>query len=297
MADATNVELLAAYFTLAGDVYPFSPHGTVSPFPFRDRVEVAAKAGWKGIGLLLADARATAAKIGLPEMKRILAANGIRHVELELLIDWYLDGDRRVQSDKLRAEILQMAGTLGARAVKVSGGRGADPTKPLPHELIPDVPRMIEGFVGLCRDAADHGTGIVMEITPFSNVPTIALGRAVVEGADQPNGGLLLDIWHIVRGGNSFEDVAKIPARFIGAIELDDADAHLGDRSIWDDTIHHRKLPGDGGLNVKAFIKAVQAAGYSGPWGVEILSERHRKLPLEEMARTAFQSTMAQFQT
>ena len=33
-----NIELIAAYFTVAGDVYPFGP-SQISPFPFRDRVE------------------------------------------------------------------------------------------------------------------------------------------------------------------------------------------------------------------------------------------------------------------
>ena len=48
---ADNIELIAAYFTLAGDVYPFGPT-QISPFPFRDRVEAAARAGWNGIGLI-----------------------------------------------------------------------------------------------------------------------------------------------------------------------------------------------------------------------------------------------------
>ncbi len=46
---AENIELIAAYFTLAGDAYPFGPT-QISPFPFRDRVEAAARAGWKGMG-------------------------------------------------------------------------------------------------------------------------------------------------------------------------------------------------------------------------------------------------------
>jgi sugar phosphate isomerase/epimerase len=296
MKNSPDIELLAAYFTLAGNVYPFSAQGILSPFPFRDRVEAAAKAGWKGMGFLFADAAATASDIGLPDMRRILKDNGIKHVELELLIDWYLDGERRVRSNQMRNNILQMAEQLGARAVKVSGGRGADPTNPQPHELVADVPRMIEGFRGLCRDAAAHGTSIVMELTPFSNVPTIALGRAIMEGADQENGGLLLDIWHIVRGGNSFDEIPKIPARFIGAIELDDADAELsGERTIWEDTIHYRSLPGEGGLRVPAFIRAVQKTGYTGPWGVEILSKSFRTLPLDVAAQRAFDATMAQF--
>ena len=77
---AENIELTAAYYTLAGDVYPFGPTH-VSPFPFRDRVEAAARAGWKGIGLIIFDA--TAAKIGHAEMTRILHANDMKYVELE----------------------------------------------------------------------------------------------------------------------------------------------------------------------------------------------------------------------
>jgi sugar phosphate isomerase/epimerase len=54
-------------------------------------------------------------------------------------------------------------------------------------------------------------------------------------------------------------------------------------------------LPGEGGLNPKAFIRGVRSAGYQGPWGVEILSETFRKLPLAEMAERSFKATMAQF--
>jgi hypothetical protein len=46
---------------------------------------------------------------------------------------------------------------------------------PRPEELLPDVQRMQEAFVGLCRDAAAHGTAVVLEIMPFSNVRTLGL--------------------------------------------------------------------------------------------------------------------------
>ena len=88
-----DVELLAAYFTLSGDVFPLGPT-EISPFPFRDRVEAAARAGYRGIGLHHADTMHTASKIGLPEMKRILDGNGIKHVELEFLLDWFDDAPR-----------------------------------------------------------------------------------------------------------------------------------------------------------------------------------------------------------
>jgi sugar phosphate isomerase/epimerase len=288
-----DVELIAAYFTLSGDVYPFAPT-QISPFPFRDRVEAAARAGWKGFGMIADDVEATAAKIGYGEMKSILAANAMKYVELEFLVDWHAQGERRKRSDEQRQRLLKIADTFGARNIKVGPGLGEDVDHPRPEELVPDIPRMRDAFGELCRDAARFGTAIVLEIMPFGNVRTIAEGRAIVEGANQPNGALLLDIWHLARGGIDYREIRTIPQLFVGSIELDDADKEVVD-TLWHDTIHCRRLPGKGSLNPRAFIAEVRSAGYRGPWGVEILSESFRKLPLAEMAKQAFQATMLQF--
>jgi len=288
-------DLLAAYFTLAGDVYPFGPT-EISPFAFRDRVEAAARAGWKGIGLIHADIRHTAANSSLREMRSILDDNGITWVELEYLADWFRDDERRAASDQFRHEILEMAEILKARNVKVAPGLGRNIAAPTDEELRPDIGRMAEAFAGVCQDAARHGVNIAMEIMPFSNVASIATGRAIVEMANQPNGGLLLDIWHLARGHQALESIREIPARFIQSVELDDAPAQMAAPTLWEDTIHERRLPGQGELPVRAFIETVRSSGFDSVWSVEILSREFRKWPLDEMARRAFAATAAQFQ-
>jgi sugar phosphate isomerase/epimerase len=154
---------------------------------------------------------------------------------------------------------------------------------------------MRDAFAQLCREAAEYGTGLMLEIMPWSNVRTVETALGIVEGAAQPNGGILVDIWHFARGGIDYNDVSKIPVQYIRGAELDDADEQVAG-SLWEDTIHHRRLCGEGDLDPPAFIKAVQAAGYRGYYGVEILSEKHRKLPLDEMARRSFDTTMEQFE-
>ena len=119
---------------------------------------------------------------------------------------------------------------------------------------------------------------------------------ALSSRANQPNGFLLIDIWHLARGAIDYKEIGKIPQRFIGSIEVDDADKEVAG-SLWDDTIFRRRLPGEGVLDVPAFLKAVLSAGYKGPWGVEILSETFRRLPLAEMAKRSFDATMNQFKT
>ncbi len=293
MTAKPEIELLAAYFTLAGDVFPFGPT-EISPFPFELRVEAAAEAGWKGLGLVHADLQATAARLGLAGMRRVLDAHGMKYLELEFLVDWFRDGDRRARSDAMRREVLEMAGELGARDLKVAPGLGVDIGHPTEEDLVPDLPRMTDEFARLCQEAAQHGTSIVLEIMPFSNVRTLEVGRAIVEGADQPNGGLLLDTWHMGRGAIDYAEIARLPGRLVGSVELDDADAEVRG-TLWEDTILRRRLPGQGALDCRSFVRAVQATGFQGAWSVEVLSETFRKRPLRDMARDAYAATMATF--
>ena len=284
---ATNhPELLAAYFTISGDVYPFQDN-EISPFRFEHRVEAAARAGYKGIGLVHPDLMVTKDRLGYAEMNRIMANHGIKYVEFEFLGDWYKTGDARRRSDTMRRELFEAAGALNARAVKVAPGLNE-------REAEADVPRMIDCFGELAVEAAGYNTALTLEIMPFSNVRSVGMAKQIVEGAAQRNGGLLIDIWHLARAGIEYSEISQIDPMYIGGVELDDADRYPVE-PLWMDTIHRRRLPGEGVLDIPAFIDAVRATGFDGPWGVEILSESHRKLPLDEMAQRSFDASAAQF--
>lgn len=287
------VELLASYFTLAGDVRPFGPT-EVSPFPFEDRVAAAADAGWMGMGTIFQDVEATEARIGLAAMRRTFEASGMRYLELEFLPDWFADGEARRRSDVLRERMKRYAGELGLFQVKVAPGLGRDVAKPTDAELVADVPRMTAAFRRLAEEALAADTRVILEIMPFSSVRALDVARAIVEGADHPAGGLLIDIWHVCRGGIAYTDIAEIDRRHVGSVELDDADEAV-EGGLWNDTINNRRLCGEGALDQAGFIQAIRATGYDGPWGVEILSEALRREPLETAAARVFRTTISQF--
>jgi len=52
-------------------------------------------------------------------------------------------------------------------------------------------------------------------------------------------------------------------------------------------------LCGSGTFDVEAFIETLQQIGFAGPWSVEILSETHRRRPLQEALVDAHRATMA----
>jgi sugar phosphate isomerase/epimerase len=85
-----------------------------------------------------------------------------------------------------------------------------------------------------------------------------------------------------------------LPADYLFAVELNDAAAEpIG--TLFEDTVHRRLLPGEGSFDVPAFINAVRATGFAGAWGVEILSDRHRSLPLPQALAEAREATRACF--
>jgi sugar phosphate isomerase/epimerase len=284
VTDGPRIDLLAAYFTLAGDVYPMGP-SEVSPWPFEQRVAAAAEAGFTGFGLYYPDLVATAARLGLPAMRSVFDDHGIEHVELEAIVDWFADGERKAASDQCRQALLEAAGALGARHVKVCGDLQGG------HWPFDQLRR---SFQSLARDATRAGTRLAIELMPFTNLGTLEQGLELVGAADEGSSGLLLDIWHVVRGGISFEQIAALPGELIAAVELNDgASSAVG--TLWDDAVENRTLCGEGGFDIAAFLRAVADAGYSGPYGVEIMGTEYRRRPLREAAGDVFRSTSQQF--
>lgn len=282
-----NVELLASYWTLAGAALPHSEF-EFSTFEFRQRVEAAGRAGFKGIGLWHADLQHVLTRYSLAEMQRILADNGLRHIEIEFLTDWFLDaGDpRRHASDARRKLLLDAAEALGARHIKV--GDFAQSRCPMP--------RLIDEFAQLCGEAARRGIVIAYEVMPHSVIESLAAARTLVEGAAQKNGGIIFDLWHIVKLGMDYGDVVQFPAAYFKGVEINDGYLKSPPgMDIVTETTSHRKLCGRGEFDIRGFVKQLQASGYGGPVGIEVLSQEMRTWDLEKTAVTAFQTTMAQF--
>ena len=282
-----DVELMGAYWTVAGPVEVHEGREW-SLFDFRDRCEQAARVGMTGVGLWHADIEHQLESRSLAEMKTILDDNGLRHVELEFVNDWFLDPDdeARKASDETRKLLWDAAAALEADHVKVGNIPG---TKA-------EIPQIAERFAELCADAAEsHSATVTYEFMPFDvNVHSIETAMEVVEAATTDNAGVVIDTWHMAKLGIAPEDLRKIPLRYLSWIELSD-----GQREDMDDliaeTTRFRKLPGEGEFDIPGYIEVAQDMGYQGPWGIEVLSDALRELPIEEIFSRAYETSISQF--
>ncbi|MFF5002410.1 sugar phosphate isomerase/epimerase family protein [Streptomyces phaeochromogenes] len=278
----TTEDLLATCWTTAGDAAPGRPDQR-SPLTLRERVEAAGSAGYRGFGLLYADLVEAERAYGLPGIRSLFEDNGLVHIELELLTDWWADGAPRAASDAVRLELLRAAEALGARHLKI----GPD-VEDRPWEL--DL--WAEEFATLAAQADGVGARLAIEFLPWSNLRTVHDGLRLVEAAGHPAGGLIIDVWHTERAHTPPADLASVPASRIVGVELNDADSQVIG-TLFEDTVRRRRLCGEGSFDLTGIISALRTAGWTGPWGVEILSDTHRALPVREAAEAAYRTAAA----
>jgi sugar phosphate isomerase/epimerase len=284
---ARPIELHAAYWSISGDCYASGP-SEVSPFDFRERVEMAHKVGYRGVGFVHQDLMAVADRIGFKTMKKILDDNDMKYVEVEIIGDWFTDGEKRKRSDVIRRDLLTAAEQLGAWHIKIGGDIDNEGNNVWPMD------KMISELKVLADEAAEAGTRLALEIMPFSNLKTIDQSVELMQGAGKKNAGIMLDIWHLARGNIDFDQIRTMPKELIFWVEVDDARAKV-EGTLYNDTVHNRELPGEGALDIQKFLRAVRDVGYDGPYGVEIISREHRVRPLAEQAELTFKTSMDQF--
>jgi sugar phosphate isomerase/epimerase len=282
-----EIELLALYWTTSGPTEVH--HGREwSLFSWRDRCAQAAAAGFRGLGIWHADLEHQLESASLAEIGRVFADAGLRYLELEFLADFFLAPGQaaRAESDRRRALLFDAAASLGAHHIKVGNIPGT------PCEL----PRLTEAFAEVCRQAAEHTEAkIVYEFMPFDvNVNTLQSALALVTDAGQANGGLAIDTWHMAKLGIAPHELRRVPLQYLSWVELSDGrQENLPD--LVDETVNHRRLPGEGEFDIPAYVEACREVGYHGPWGVEVLSAELRGLPIEEAFARAYATTAAQF--
>lgn len=275
--------LICAFSTLAG----VSPAATpaISPHSLETRVEAAAASGYRGFGFGYADLQHMLTTRSLDEIDATLSAHGMRERVLEVLPGWFEVGDAWTVHIERRGRMLEWAHRLGIRNVKVGGDRSGRVWPP---------GHLAERFATLCDAAAEAGAEITIELFPDSNLRDLETGGAVVRNAGRANGGLLVDIWSVMRGGMSIDAISAAPRGLINYVELNDGPL-IPDGELMAETLSRRLAPGEGEFPLRKFVTALKASGYRGPYGVEIMSNALRVLAPAEAARASVRGVWSLF--
>jgi sugar phosphate isomerase/epimerase len=267
-------ELVASFFTLSGAGFAEPPRHR-----FEQRCEAAAAAGFTGIGLHVDDlARTVADGLDPARMRAVLGGTGQRLVEIEFLAGWALDIDTNVDAAAIAATmagIESIAATLGGRHVSAGELR--------PGEV--DLDAAAARLAGLADRLAERALLVALEAFPWSALPDVGTAVELLRRAGSANAGLMVDVWHFFNGGARLDVLDDLPGAGVAAVQLNDGPRVHAD--FLRQARATRRLPGSGELDVVGLVRAVQGAGFTGPWCVEVNTPEFRELPVEAAAKAA----------
>ncbi len=176
----------------------------------------------------------------LADTKAASAAHGVNVFDLEVL---WLTPEFDV---KTMQSFFDVAGALGAKAVLVAG------TDPEPA-------RLLHSYATFCDAAAPYGLTANLEFMPWTKVPDAKTALKIVQAANRPNGGILIDALHFARSGSTLDDIRAIPRHMLHYAQICDAPAEIPTtlEGLLHTARHERLLPGEGGINLRELFAAL----------------------------------------
>jgi len=154
---------------------------------------------------------------------------------------------------------------LGATLMLVCSNTAAD--------IPDDEERIATQLSELAERAGRRGLKIGYEALAWGTcVATFDKAFRIVERANNPHLGLILDSFHTLVRREDWSSLADLPANRIFFVQLGDAPAlDLDALSL---RRNHPRMPGQGDLDVAGFLRAVLATGYTGTVSLEIFNEK-----------------------
>jgi sugar phosphate isomerase/epimerase len=266
--------LTASYITLAGAGFTEPPR-----FTFRERCEAASAAGFARIGIHLNDLNTLAAT----DVAEILSDNGIELGEIEFFAGWAAPGAE--QATQLALEKVRELAAVTGGGDHLSSGDFAGGVLDM------------DGAASRLKNAAvaltAAGVTVAVEAFPWSAINSVPTATALLARTDDRNIGHLLDVWHFFNTGSTTESLTELDATTIAAVQLNDG-ARVHDNYL-QSARNARLLPGEGDLDVRGFLTALESISYHGPFSVESSYPEFRELDVTEAAARAFEATMKFF--
>jgi sugar phosphate isomerase/epimerase len=266
--------------------------GTALHVPFLERLEPARRAGYRGISMQPPEReRLAAAGVSDAELRARVADHGLELAEFDAITTWlpgavppasFAPAFARALLGQTPESLIPIAASIGARSLTVVELYGARPHADLAAEC----------FARVCDLAAEHGLLVHLEFLPWTGIPDLRSGWEIVRRAGRPNGGLLIDSWHLFRSGSTLDELRRIPGDRVLAVQLDDAPAKP-EADLFEETQHGRLLPGEGSFDLVGLIRALDAIGSRAPLGVEIFSDALARQPVDAIMRASFDATSA----
>jgi sugar phosphate isomerase/epimerase len=255
----------------------------VKPASVQDGINAARRFGFAGVEFNAAEVADLIDKQGATSVKKMFSDAGVKPAGCGLGVDWRGEDDKFKKSMEGFPRLVKAATAIGStrfftwvlpcsdeRDYSANRRFHVDRFKPIAKVLKENGCSLGLEFIGpkTLRDSKKFPFIYKME-------DMLAMGKEI-----GPNVGLLLDCWHWYTSGGIVADLHSLSAKQVVYVHVNDAPKGIAIDKQVDNT---RGLPGETGvIDIKGFLKALDAVGYDGPVVAEPFKKELDALPDDE---------------
>ena len=236
---------------------------TIRPVPLLDKIHFAGKARFRAIELWTDDIDNFLDEGGsITDIRRALDDNGLQVPTVIALHSWL--GTSKSEHILALTEArrrMDQAAKIGASGIIAS-----------PALEKCDLSRAGEQYRELIDIGINMGVLPAMEFLGFvGSVYTISQAWQIARDADHPEARIVMDPFHILRGGGSLEEIPMVPGNRVAIWHWNDVPKTP---PISQQTDGDRIMPGDGVGPLRNIEKLIIESGYEGYVSLELFNDR-----------------------
>ncbi|QDV52554.1 sugar phosphate isomerase/epimerase family protein [Gimesia fumaroli] len=235
---------------------------TIRTTPLLDKIRIAAEAGYQGIELWFDEIEAFQAEGGtLEAVSAAIQESGLAIPTMIMLRDWWSASPEEYPAVfNTCLERIKLAAQLEAEYVIAC-----------PHREKPDYDLGAQRYRELLEAGIEAGAKPAVEFLGFVEAVTkIEDALLIVEKSGHPEATLVLDPFHVFRGGGSMETIAQLKPEQIAISHFNDAVDTIPREEQMDPD---RVLPGDGHLDLTRYCQLLKQIGYQSWLSLELFRE------------------------
>lgn len=255
---------------------------TIRPTALLDKIRIAGKVGYKAIEPWNDEVTEYIAGGGtMADLKKALGDAGLKVVSVIALHSWITtDGDVYRKALDECSRRMDQAAELGSPYIVAS-----------PPQEVVDLGRATTRFNDLIALGKKAGVKPSMEFLGFvDGINNVASAWTIASESDDPTATVVADVFHMMRGGGSVDDLLDLPGNRVACFHINDLPASP-DPLVQTDA--DRVMVGEGIADLPRVIANLRVIKYSGPISLELFNPALWAQNPEEVVRRGLERIRA----
>jgi len=234
---------------------------TIRPTPLLEKIRVAKRAGYQAIEPWNDEIDAYLEQGGtITELKNALADSDLKVVSVIALHSWATtEGDAYLKALEECRRRMEQAAHLSSPYIVAS-----------PPQEVVDLERTTARFKELMSIGRSFGVIPTMEFLGFvDGIKSVASAWAIAEGTGDSGATVVADVFHMIRGGGSIDDLLLLSGDRLANFHINDVPAEPDPLTQTD---YDRVMLGEGIADLPKVIANLRQIGYHGPLSLELFN-------------------------